>query len=598
MFSDESEWSAAATRPRATKTYGRRKPFTSIAKPDIFWDETIDTVPASDPGTEDAPNVKEKKERRRKEKKDKVGITENAAKRLLSPVKKRLEGIQSTPARKPLPLAALDGRPLSSRVKILEDKENDNAISPKKSRRRVPERLILQPSTKTNIIITCHEAPDNKPMKIEQEIEQPPPTAGLIDALNLDLASLTLTPPAPVSAAIGDASPTLPLTPEPAPAEPLPITLDTLLTFTASTCITPFETYLDELCASNVLTKLGEASFSEVFLASGSATTDKTVLKVIPFGKDDEGQCTIGDIIQEVRLSSVMSSLPGFVPFRGVSVCQGIYPARFLEQWDAWAESHGTENERPAYFADDQMFAVITLTHGGTDLEHATLKSWQQAAGVFWDCAEILGRGEKEKEFEHRDLHWGNILLQDEDEGVAELLEKLTVDDAVPAKVTIPRTKVTLIDYTLSRAKCDDSIGAIAYNAMTDEEVFTAKGEYQYDIYRFMRATVLSRSEDPDAPTWSEFHSKTNVHWLHYIADKLLYHKGLTRPSTRPSRTRRSDSSLLNENLDMEDEKKAYDSLEAAWKAINPRKKKLNGGAALFDSAGDVRRWGEEQGFC
>lgn len=45
--------------------------------------------------------------------------------------------------------------------------------------------------------------------------------------------------------------------------------------------------------------------------------------------------------------------------------------------------------------------------------------------------------------------------------------------------------KATIIDYTLSRMVYDD---AVLYNNLADdEELFNADGDYQFDIYRFMR---------------------------------------------------------------------------------------------------------------
>lgn len=77
-------------------------------------------------------------------------------------------------------------------------------------------------------------------------------------------------------------------------------------------------------------------------------------------------------------------------------------------------------------------------------------------------------------------MHWGNIL-------VARTTSK-SVEYRVDGKVIqIPThgVKATIIDYTLSRMVYDD---AVLYNNLADDEdLFSAVGDYQFDIYRLMR---------------------------------------------------------------------------------------------------------------
>ena len=90
-----------------------------------------------------------------------------------------------------------------------------------------------------------------------------------------------------------------------------------------------------------------------------------------------------------------------------------------------------------------------------------------------------LSRGEESNEFEHRDLHWGNILIDqsDEDAVLEKLLDNLNLEDG--GKELLDGgwggVKVTLIDYTLSRAKVDDVAGQIAYYGFEDESLFEGK---------------------------------------------------------------------------------------------------------------------------
>lgn len=86
-------------------------------------------------------------------------------------------------------------------------------------------------------------------------------------------------------------------------------------------------------------------------------------------------------------------------------------------------------------------------------------------------------------QFEHRDLHWGNILILN----TTAKEVKFTLGNqtyAVPTK----GIKTTLIDYTLSRMTFDN---CCHYNDIScDEDLFSASGDYQFDIYRMMREAL------------------------------------------------------------------------------------------------------------
>lgn len=53
------------------------------------------------------------------------------------------------------------------------------------------------------------------------------------------------------------------------------------------------------------------------------------------------------------------------------------------------------------------------------------------------------------------------------------------------------------------------------YNDLAlDPALFTAVGEYQFDIYRLMKARVKN--------DWKKYEPSTNVFWLHYTLDKMI----------------------------------------------------------------------------
>lgn len=78
-------------------------------------------------------------------------------------------------------------------------------------------------------------------------------------------------------------------------------------------------------------------------------------------------------------------------------------------------------------------------------------------------------------------MHWGNILLQTTED--KEICYKLNGQDLI---VPTHGVKASIIDYTLSRMVSE---GCCFYNDLAqDEDLFSACGDYQFDIYRFMKS--------------------------------------------------------------------------------------------------------------
>lgn len=202
-------------------------------------------------------------------------------------------------------------------------------------------------------------------------------------------------------------------------------------------------------------------------------------------------------------------------------MCQGTYPSSLLTEWDQWNEENESENTRPDFFPENQLYCVLFLEHGGSDLEHISLDSFQAGWTVLVQVIASLAIAERVLKFEHRDLHWGNVLVQScernfveyrfpSDESNAEEKEK-------DMRVQIPTfgVEVRVIDYTLSRLEKDSEL---FFTTMDDEAYFNGEGDYQFDVYRLMREEIMGKR----ASSWKEYCPKTNVFWLHYLAQKIV----------------------------------------------------------------------------
>jgi len=319
--------------------------------------------------------------------------------------------------------------------------------------------------------------------------------------------------------------------------------IHTLMSLCNQLCPEDFDEYITSIISKSAIQKLGEASFSEVFLGTCSLTKEETVYKVIPFG-EAASEVPINDVIQELRISCAMSTVAGFVKIKGMRIVQGKYPAALLDAWDEWTNTHETESDRPDCYTSSQRYCVVMLENGGVDLEHYEVKSWIQARQLLRDIVKTLACGEREREFEHRDLHWGNILVRD---GASKDCE------------------ITIIDYTLSRALVHDSLSDIAFYGFTDRAIFEAEGDdYQFEIYRYMRDIVSDGQDEQVSEDWTKFHPSTNALWTHYLVDKLLYAKNLSKPVLRVSKRH----PIVDEK-----EVAAWKDLQNLWTLLDPRRK-------------------------
>lgn len=389
-----------------------------------------------------------------------------------------------------------------------------------------------------------------------------------------------------------------------------------------------FQTYIYRALGTGEFEKITESSFSDVYLQESTKAGESKTFKIIPFGNEELDQSPVEDILQELGIARHVMSLDGFLKIFDVAVVKGKYPSSLLSSWDKFRSENDTLNARPDAYIDSQLYCVVVQAHAGTDLETYELDSWADAESVFWQTVAALAQGEEQFQFEHRDLHWGNIMISDkpDSEGRPEaLINQLTLSDSLPPsspstiysqtersiieesrRLLLARStlKITLTGYALSRANSPD--GGVLHRRMDHPEFYRGKGDYQFDIYRYMRSYVMAQNNStsnsmlrsvsvastatsaegdssnmsvssnatsnastlPPTPTtatsatfrdlddvgvdWSTFCPSTNVLWLHYLVDKLLNQKELDPvPAIRGSTGRSFPTALTNSSTSL-----------------------------------------------
>ncbi|PWN51992.1 hypothetical protein IE53DRAFT_378522 [Violaceomyces palustris] len=373
---------------------------------------------------------------------------------------------------------------------------------------------------------------------------------------------------------------------------------------------------------SSKLEKIGEASYSEVFklhyfdensgggrngagpkAPSRDQILETSVIKIIPIRLcDDEphpeevdvpDESSCDDVCREVEVTKrlgtkMVSESSTFVELKHAQVVKGAYPEELLQAWDRFDQrrrkkyGEGAENIRPSVLPPSQHYAVLVLSDGGPDLESAKLKDWSQAAGLFWQVTRGIAGMEEAFGFEHRDLHWGNILVQtstpklvvnspktppdcdsdsscrqkskarsrrntpeeDSQGGAGQVPQDMeTYSEAVQSSWTewllepqICGSRATIIDFSLSRISGGKNSEVIAYN-FEAEEIFEGEGDFQFDVYRSMR--------DLTKGDWDSFFPLTNLMWLQYLIRKLLQEKGLKPPPDLTTYLARKDTKTI-----------------------------------------------------
>uniref|UniRef100_UPI003AACD941 serine/threonine-protein kinase haspin n=1 Tax=Centroberyx gerrardi TaxID=166262 RepID=UPI003AACD941 len=292
--------------------------------------------------------------------------------------------------------------------------------------------------------------------------------------------------------------------------------------------------------------KIGEGTFGEVF-STTNASGDTVALKIIPIEGSEkvngEDQKTFGEILHEIIISKELSSLKekqhnqtcGFIGLNDLHCVRGCYPPALLTAWDAFDQHKGSENDRPDFFEKEQLFLILEFEFGGSDLENCngTLTSLVVAKSILHQVTAALAVAEQELHFEHRDLHWGNVLVKTTKQKKGSFLLNGTAQSLDTRGVL-----VRIIDYSLSRLEIDGL--TVSCDISADEELFMGQGDYQFDIYRLMR--------QENGNNWSNYQPHSNVLWLHYLCSKLLSMK-YRRPGGKGAKDMREELARFHDNI-------------------------------------------------
>eukprot|EP00210_Caulerpa_lentillifera_P009420 g8981.t1 len=277
------------------------------------------------------------------------------------------------------------------------------------------------------------------------------------------------------------------------------------------------EDLLERFISHNQVMKIGEGTFGEAFKSGGHL-----VVKIVPFGGSKfvcgYPQKQAEELLPEIMTSKILSNLrsdvncpnssQGFALTHETKICKGPYPELLVKEWYRWSDCYPSENEPIDSFPPNQYYVVFFIEDGGHDLERFELRSFQEAKAILLQSIFHLAIAEEACQFEHRDLHWGNLLLTRTSQNSISIKLKGQQIECQSGGI-----KTVLIDFSLSRLQSDHTV--IYKDLCKEPELFTGPSQdHQAETYRRMKKTV--------GDDWSGFHPETNCLWIHYLTETVL----------------------------------------------------------------------------
>ena len=297
--------------------------------------------------------------------------------------------------------------------------------------------------------------------------------------------------------------------------------------------------------------KIGEGTYGEAYMC------DNIVLKVVPISDEKKStaanpkrgkenvengteknsdeeeypQMVASEIRAEVAVAKRLTKLQPhvvapkaknvtdtFVPLDRVAICKGPYDKLLLKAWESFDFRKVSENENPSVWPKDQLYVVFITRNGGIDLENFNLHDCKEAFSVLLQITVALAVAEEACGFEHRDLHWGNVLCKRDKVDVENDNTRKARLNGVDVMLDTYGVTASIIDFTLSRVEIKDESDVVFCDLSLDPELFEGpEDDAQSETYRRMRKALNNQ--------WGASCPQTNAFWLHYLADTLLTKK-------------------------------------------------------------------------
>ncbi|XP_054720647.1 serine/threonine-protein kinase haspin-like [Uloborus diversus] len=305
------------------------------------------------------------------------------------------------------------------------------------------------------------------------------------------------------------------------------------------------------LCKQMSAVKIAEGTYAEIYKLTHVDGSHR-IFKCMPVNGQhpDSGNINlpIEMAIPDIICSSFLSELnegpvylaPNFPKVYKISLIKDEFPAAMMRCWWDYKNSpkrleDPAEHFQPNLYPEDQLYLATELDYCG---EPATLKNMRNAwsgLSIITQVASALAIAEVAFNFEHRDLHLGNLLLNE-----TNCPEMRYVLESFNFSVQTVGQQVFVIDFTLSRI----NVGGVHYMSL-DHCVCDNDEETECDNLWLDHRTVYKVMAEYSSGQWSNYMPVTNVLWLKYILEHVLHSLFRNNPSFRQIATNRSDENQM-----------------------------------------------------
>lgn len=268
--------------------------------------------------------------------------------------------------------------------------------------------------------------------------------------------------------------------------------------------------------------KIAEGCYGEVF-SSKTEKGEQLVLKIVAQNMEESEEEMFARMLPELTIlktfnllrNGIRNQSPNYLNLFKAACVKGKFPKKLVDEWHLYNNRRESENQDPRIYGEEQLYLVLQLANGGMSLEAFNFTSAVESISIFQQISFALAAAEKEFRFEHRDLHWGNILISP-----TANVEIFYVVNNVRYVISTNGVLASIIDFSASRISTGDGYYFLDFSTRPD--LFEEDG-IQFDIYRKMR--------DYNQNNWQKFSPYSNIIWLSYILDKLIHSKNYVSES-------------------------------------------------------------------
>lgn len=274
-------------------------------------------------------------------------------------------------------------------------------------------------------------------------------------------------------------------------------------------------------------TKIAEGSFGEVYTVRHADGTCRILKCVAIDGQhpyDDSTNITISMAMPDIVCSVCLSKLtegpdyiaPNFPKVYSINYVKDTFPEEIMRTWWEFYNSSERlvdppEHHRPDLYPVDQKFLTIESSFCGHTITKNDIQNPWLGLSIMTQVVSALGVAEEAYQFEHRDLHLGNILLQP----TACPSLKYTIRKFNFAVQTLG-SQVFIIDFTLSRIADN---GNAFCSPIEKDSIDDSPNEYRsWTDFQEIYGLMANLWEDD----WQCHWPKTNLYWLKFLNETIL----------------------------------------------------------------------------